>query len=145
MFEPEFYAWVVWDETQRTSLLLLDSSPPTPSPPTFSPPKMRRKQMSTSRFVAHFSVSSSFYFAPHYSAPPQFGWQSAEMTSKPGLLICHVSQNNKSVSRVSNPLLESTEKLPAANYHTVCLCHFYFFFLPSSQVCVCLACSWAEY
>lgn len=146
MFEPEFYAWVVWDETQHTSLLLLDSSPPTASPPTFSPPKMRRKQMSTSRFVAHFSVSSSFYFAPHYSALPQFGWQSAEMTSKPGLLIRHVSQNNKSVSRVSNPLLESTVKnslqlnITQSAYVTST-----FFFLPSSQVCVCLACSWVEY
>lgn len=84
--------------------------------PHLLPYGMRWKQMSTSRFVAHFSVSFSFYSVPHYSAL---------------LLICHVSQNKKSVCRVSNPLLKTTaKKLPSAKYHKVDLCHL--FFLPAS-------------
>lgn len=109
---------------------------------------MRQKQMSTSRFVAHFSVSFSFYSVSHYSAPPRFGWQSAHMTIKPGLLIRHVSQNNKSVCRVFNPLLESTAKnspqlnITQSTYVTSFFFSFFFYLPPR---CVRLACSGAEY
>lgn len=126
--------------TKRSAPACSSSSPPLPRQhPHLLPSEMRRKQMSPSRFVAHFSVSFSFYSVSHYSAPPRFGWQSAHMTIKPGLLIRHVSQNNKSVCRVFNPLLESTAKnspqlnITQSTYVTAFL-SFFFTFLPG--VCV---------
>lgn len=113
------------------------STPPLPQHhPHLLPSEMRRKQMSTSRFVAHFSVSFSFDSVPHYSAPPRFGWRSAHMTFKPGLLIRHVSRNNKSVCRVSNPLLKSNAKNSPQLNITQFAYVTTFFFLPFSQVCV---------
>lgn len=59
------------------------------------------------------------------------------MTSKPGLLIRRVSQNNKSVCRVSNPLLESTVKnSPQLNITQSGYVTFFFFFTFLPGVCV---------